>query len=133
MEISRNQELIQHTWMRIEMQMEQGKRFNLGKPKWSLVPQSALIPAVRSFEYGANKYGPHNWKKGLPMSEICESLKRHLDAYMEGEEIDKESGLPHIGFIQTNAIMLSWMNDNKPQFNDLIVRDDNSSSNEESE
>ena len=27
--------------------MSQGNRFNEGKPKWSLVPQSSLIPMVQ--------------------------------------------------------------------------------------
>lgn len=42
-----------------------GDRFNEGKPRWSLVPQSALIPMVRVLEFGAKKYGDYNWAKGL--------------------------------------------------------------------
>ena len=67
--------------------MSQGNRFNEGKPKWSLVPQSSLIPMVQVLEFGAKKYGAYNWVKGLSIREICESLKRHLDAFMEGEDI----------------------------------------------
>lgn len=86
-----------------------GERKNEGKLRWSLVPQSSLIPMVRVLEFGADKYAPNNWKKGLPVLEICESLKRHLDAFMEGEDIDPESGLSHIGHIQCNALFVSWM------------------------
>lgn len=95
--------------------MEQGERLNEGKLKWSLVPQSALHPMVRVLEFGANKYSEHNWKKGLPVVEICESLKRHLDAFMEGEDLDPESGLSHVGHIQCNAMFLSWMLKNRPE------------------
>lgn len=94
---------------------EKGLRFNEGKPRWGLVPQSSLIPMVRVLEFGANKYGNKNWQKGLPVMEICESLKRHLDAFMEGEDNDKESGISHIGHIQCNAMFLQWMVENKPQ------------------
>ena len=80
--------------------MSQGDRFNEGKPKWSLVPQSSLVPMVRVLEFGAKKYGDYNWAKGLSIREICESLKRHLDAFMEGEDDDPESKLSHIGHIQ---------------------------------
>lgn len=102
--------------MRIENEI--GQRNNEGKLKWSLVPQSALAPMVRVLEFGAIKYAPNNWKKGLSITEICESLKRHLDSFMEGEENCPESGLSHIGHIQCNALFLSWMKEHKPELDD---------------
>lgn len=95
-----------------------GQRFNSGKPKWGLVPQSALLPLVKALEYGTIKYQPDNWKKGLSVMEMCESLKRHLDDFMEGIDIDPESGLHHIGPIQANAMFIAWMLENKPEFDD---------------
>ena len=100
--------------------MSQGNRFNEGKPKWSLVPQSSLIPMVQVLEFGAKKYGAYNWAKGLSIRETCESLKRHLDAFMEGEDIDSDSGLSHIGHIQCNALFLSWMMENRKDLDDRI-------------
>ena len=97
-----------------------GDRFNEGKPRWSLVPQSSLLPMVRVLEFGATKYEPFNWTKGLSITEICESLKRHLDAFMEGEDNDPESKLSHIGHIQCNALFLSWMHENRPDLDDRI-------------
>ena len=97
-----------------------GDRFNEGKPRWSLVPQSALIPMVRVLEFGAKKYGDYNWVKGLSIRETCESLKRHLDAFMEGEDDDPESKLSHIGHIQCNALFLSWMYENRPDLDDRV-------------
>ena len=98
-----------------------GDRFNEGKPKWSLVPQSSLIPMVRVLEFGAKKYGDYNWTKGLSIRETCESLKRHLDAFMEGEDIDTESKLSHIGHIQANSMFLSFMLSNRPDLDDRII------------
>ena len=99
---------------------ELGDRKNQGKPRWSLVPQSALIPMVRVLEFGANKYAPYNWTKGLSIVETCESLKRHLDAFMEGEDVDPESLISHIGHIQCNALFLAWMLENRPELDDRI-------------
>ena len=100
--------------------MSQGDRYNNGKPKWSLVPQSALLPMIEVLEFGATKYEPFNWMKGLSVKEICESLKRHLDSFMEGEDNDKESELSHIGHIQCNALFLAWMMENRPDLDNRI-------------
>jgi hypothetical protein len=105
--------------------MEQGIRENSGKPKWSLVPQSALLPMVDVLTFGANKYAPFNWQKGLSIVETCESLKRHLDAFMEGEDFDKESLQHHIGHIQCNALFISWMLEHRPDLDDRIIKNSN--------
>ncbi len=105
------------------MSEEKGLRYNNDKPRWSLVPQSSLIPMVRVLEFGAKKYDAHNWKKGLSITEICESLKRHLDAFMEGEDNDPESGLSHIGHIQCNAMFLSWMMEHRQDLDDRYKQD----------
>ena len=53
--------------------------------------------------------GNHNWKKGLKYTEVTESLQRHLNAFIEGEENDPESKLSHVGHILCNAMFLSYM------------------------
>lgn len=100
-----------------------GERYNQGKVQWGLVPQMSLIPMVRVLEFGAKKYFPWNWAKGLPTVEICESLKRHLDAYLMGEDVDPESGLSHIGHIQCNALFLSYMMEHKPELDNRVFKD----------
>lgn len=86
-----------------------GDRFNEGKLKWSLVSWKALEPLVQVLMFGAQKYDNHNWKKGLKYTEVCESLQRHLNSFIEGEDEDKESKLSHIGHILCNAMFLSYM------------------------
>ena len=94
---------------------EQAQRFNTGKPEWSLVDYKALEPMVRVLEMGKKKYSANNWKRGLPTTEICESLLRHLYAYMGGEDTDPESGLSHIAHVQCNAMFLQHMMQNKQE------------------
>ena len=86
-----------------------GARFNQGKLRWSLVSRKALEPLVKVLMFGAEKYEAHNWKKGLKYTEVCESLQRHMDAFMDGENNDKESKLLHVGHIMCNAMFLSYM------------------------
>lgn len=88
---------------------EQGTRENEGKLKWSLVSWSALAPMVRVLMFGAEKYSSFNWTKGLKYTEILESMQRHMNSFMEGEDDDKESKLSHVGHIMCNAMFLSYM------------------------
>lgn len=93
----------------------EANRFNNGKLKWSLVDFESLESMVKVLEFGAKKYDTDNWKKGLYTTQICESLLRHLFAFMKGEDKDPESGLSHIGHIQSNAMFLDFMVKNKKE------------------
>ena len=57
--------------------------------------------------FGARKYSPDNWKKGTP-ERYRAALLRHTFAYLKGELLDPESGLPHLAMIGVNAMFLSW-------------------------
>jgi hypothetical protein len=81
-------------------------RYNAGKIMLSLVPSSLVRYVGAVLTYGAEKYAPHNWRKGFPWSSITDSLERHLAAWKEGEEIDPESGLPHLAHVACNAAFL---------------------------
>ena len=98
--------------------LDLGKRFNKGKFRWNLVDFPSLVPMVQVLMFGATKYSPHNWKKGLPITETIDSLYRHLNALNDGEDNDSESGLPHIGHILCNAMFLSFMLKNRPDLDD---------------
>lgn len=82
-------------------------RYNDGKPDFSLVPMIALEECAKVFDYGRKKYSEWNWLKGQDWSHPYASLMRHLSAWQQGEEIDPESGLPHLGHAMCNMVMLS--------------------------
>jgi len=83
-------------------------RYNNGKLDWSLIDYKALTPMIRVLMFGSKKYTPDNWKKGMPREQILNSAMRHLTALMDGEEIDPESGLPHIGHLMCNGMFYSF-------------------------
>ena len=87
---------------------EKALRFNAGKRKWSLVHYKSLEPMVEVLEFGALKYAPKNWQKPMELDEILDSMQRHLAALMDGEELDPESGLPHIGHLMCNGMFYSY-------------------------
>ncbi len=100
---------------------QQAERYNTDKLKWSLVDFKSLEDMVKVLEFGAEKYSADNWKKGLPTKEICESLLRHTFAFMNGEDVDSDSKQSHIGHIMCNAMFLSHMLREKPEFDNRSV------------
>ena len=91
------------------MSKGQGDRLNQGKLRWSLVSFKALEPLVEVLMFGANKYSDWNWYKGLKYTETCDSLQRHLNSFLQGQDNDEESKLSHVGHIMCNAMFLSYM------------------------
>ena len=71
--------------------------------------------------YGAQRYAPRNWEKGIPYSELFGAAQRHLLAYQQGEALD-ESGLPHLWHAFCNIGMLLTMDSRRPDLDDLHVR-----------
>lgn len=94
----------------MKVNKEQALRYNEGKPELSYVldVMPALKDMVAVLEFGANKYARNNWKKGFPKEKLLDSMLRHIDAFYSGEDIDPESGLPHVGHILCNAAFLGY-------------------------
>lgn len=62
-----------------------------------LVPPSAKYYLALALENGAAKYGPYNWRNNaISISTYKAALERHWDAYWDGEELAKDSGIHHI-------------------------------------
>lgn len=60
------------------------RQFAKGKGTPVLFPPEAMIALAKHFEGGAEIYGPRNWEKGLPLSEIMSSALRHGFQEMTG-------------------------------------------------
>jgi hypothetical protein len=74
-----------------------------------LLDPLAIEGLSRVLAFGANKYGDNNWRGGLRYLRICGAILRHLFAIMRGEDIDPESGLPHVDHLGCNWMFLSNM------------------------
>jgi len=99
-----------------------GARYNDGKVPYELIPTHLLKNAALVFGYGTKKYAPWNWAKGMPYSVIIGCLKRHLAAIERGEDIDSESGLPHMGHLMCNVLMLEHYMQSFPEGDDRPTR-----------
>jgi hypothetical protein len=86
------------------------------KPKISLVPKEGIEGLARIYEYGLEKYQKNSWRKFTP-EQALECLPdaglRHLLSFCDGEEIDPDSGLPHLLQAAWNCITLHIILDRK--------------------
>lgn len=72
-----------------------GDKFNRNKMRTDLLDLDWFENIAAVLTYGAEKYAPDNWRKGLPEEEIYAAILRHIIAYRKGELVDPATGLDH--------------------------------------
>lgn len=88
--------------------LDEAKRYDKGKVRYSLLPWDVIRELVKIYEYGYDKYGKDNWKKGMSWSRVYDSAMRHLQSFWGGEDTDPESGLHHLSHVTWNIVTLLW-------------------------
>lgn len=78
------------------------------KPPIHLIPTEAIIGMANAFLMGIEKHGEHAYRDGIKYTELIDSIMRHTLAFLDGEENDKESGMPHTWHIGANFAMLEY-------------------------
>ena len=82
-----------------------------GKVKLNLIPPHSLDAIARVREFGVSKYGDAwGWLNAVKEEDFIEATKRHLNAIAKGEEIDPESGHPHLWHALTSLAMATELN-----------------------
>lgn len=77
--------------------MTEGRKFDVGKLEYGLLPPLALEETVKVLTFGAQKYERDNWQR-VPDSKrrYFDALQRHVWAWKQGETFDPESGIHHL-------------------------------------
>jgi hypothetical protein len=101
-----------------DMIPEGGLKYDQSKPRMDLLDFDALEGLAKVLTFGANKYAAHNWRKGISYSRLTAAMLRHLAALQKGEDIDPESGLPHIDHLGCCWMFLSNMTKTRPDLDD---------------
>ena len=91
---------------------EGGLRLDDGKPRIELVPPSIILAIAEVLGASAEprgKYPVRNWEKGMAWSKTYAPAMRHLLAWWQGEDLDPESGMPHLWHASTDlAFAVEW-------------------------
>lgn len=75
---------------------EEGRKDDVGKDRWDLLPVDSIKEFVKVLTFGAEKYNDRNWESGIRYGRCYSAALRHLTAWWSGEELDKETGLNHL-------------------------------------
>ena len=77
--------------------------------RFDLIPVGPLTALAVHYGVGANKYADRNWEKGYEWGKSYAALQRHLTAFWNGEDIDEDTGSPHLAAVVFHAFaMLEW-------------------------
>lgn len=92
-----------------------------------IVPQF-VEGVAQVLDFGKVKYSAHNWMRGLPISVMIAAAKRHILAIEMGEELDKETNLPHELHATCELMFLNWhlhgkeSHDMRARFDDRLFK-----------
>lgn len=102
----------------------------IGIRKWRqffVVPRQVLWEVGVGMLEGALKYGRHNYRgAGVRASVYCDAALGHIEQFIEGEDIDKDSGLSHVTKAICSLVVLRdammndfWTDDRPPKIKDM--------------
>ena len=116
---------------RASVATEQGSHRDGDKPRIAdMIPADLILEAGRIFAqnnqprpgYPEGKYpdidGRPNYKSGIRLTRLLDSMLRHLLALIAGEDRDPDSGYDHAGHLLCNLAMFYWMRANRPDLDD---------------
>ena len=87
-----------------------GRKFDGGKPRWSLLPWHEVGEVVKVLTVGAIKYEDDNWKR-VPngRDRYFSACMRHLTAWWNGERLDPETKLNHLAHAGCCILFMLWI------------------------
>jgi hypothetical protein len=74
----------------------EGRKDDEDKIRMDLLSPVFLEGTAMVLTFGAKKYDAYNWAKGIAYSRVFAALQRHLWAFWRGEDLDEETGMPHL-------------------------------------
>lgn len=89
-----------------------GTKFDQEKVDLHVLDPLFVEGTARVSQFGEQKYGRSNWKKGLTQTRIINAIRRHLAQIEKGEDIDDESGFHHAYHIAWGCQVLAYQHRN---------------------
>ncbi len=91
------------------------------KLKFELFSSLWMSGVAAVLTFGARKYAAHNWRKGIERSRLLGACLRHVFAYLNGEDYDKETGLLHLDHASCCLMFASELHRTRPDTDDRFT------------
>ncbi|ASZ74361.1 hypothetical protein SEA_KINGBOB_47 [Arthrobacter phage KingBob] len=98
-----------------------GAEKGVKEARFDLIPVGPLEQLAIHFGRGAQKYEPHNWRKGYELSKGYAALQRHANAWWAGENLDPEIGTSHLAAVAFHALALLELLETHPEMDDRFI------------
>jgi len=102
----------------------EGRKDDSGKLRMDLLDPYAIETLAAVLTFGATKYDSWNWAGGISYSRLAAALLRHTFAFLKGEDLDRESGLPHIAHAMCCCMFILGLSKRKPECDDRTIKAD---------
>lgn len=106
-----------------QQMIKEGTKHDSGKVGVHLLPPDPLIEIAKVLDFGAKKYDPYNWSKGIKYSRLYGALLRHMWAWWKGESSDSETGLSHLAHAGCCLLFLLQYETTRKEFDDRPVKE----------
>lgn len=96
--------------------IEQGRKDDSAKIRYSLLPVGTVNQVVQVLEFGSKKYADNNWMK-VPSAKTryYDAALRHIDSWWQGEKTDSETEWPHLAHAICCLLFLMWFDSENAQ------------------
>lgn len=95
-----------------------GIKHDGGKPRMELLSTIWLVGVARVLTLGAIKYHDDNWRLGLSQRRVLGAALRHIFAYLDGEDLDHETGLSHLDHASCELMFARELRERRPDMDD---------------
>ena len=92
-----------------------GTKHDTGKPDLTLLDYEWLMSVSRVMMFGEKKYARSNWLKGITTLRLLAACLRHVYQFLNGEDLDPESGEPHTSHASCCLMMCNRMWKDRPE------------------
>lgn len=107
------------------VELSKGTKLDSGKPDLSLLSPIWILGVGRIMSFGAKKYAPNNWRKGIELTRLLAAALRHIFAFLGGENKDPETGELHLYHASCCLMFASEMFETRPDMDDRWSNDKN--------
>jgi len=93
-------------------------RKKLDDVRYDLISPFGLRRLAMTYAGGAKKYGDHNWRKGIPFSNLLNHVLSHITLYLAGE-----NGEDHLAHAAFGLFALMEFEETEPELDDLFCHE----------